>query len=121
MRAPNKYRAQKTPCAGGHTHDSKAEAARCDDLRALEDLGHIQELEHQPEFRCEVNGILICKYRADFAWWQGEARIVEDVKGVTTRIFAMKKKLVEATHPGTVITVYPPKKRKARKPKAKAA
>jgi hypothetical protein len=113
-----KYRAIKTLCAGGHTHDSKAEAARCDDLRALEDMGHIAELEHQPVFRVEINGKLICKYIADFAWWKGDARIVEDVKGMTTSVFNLKKKLVEATHPGVVITLYPPRKRKARKAKA---
>lgn len=115
-----KYRAIKTPCAGGHTHDSKAEAARCDDLRALEEAGHIAELEYQPEFRVEIGGKLVCKYRADFAWWKGEARIVEDVKGVTTPVFNLKKKLVEAACPGVVITLYPPKKRKARKRKVLA-
>lgn len=118
MRPSSKYRAIKTPCASGHVHDSKKEAARCDDLRALEDLGHIAELEHQPEFAVEINGVVICKYRADFAWWQGDARIVEDVKGVTTPLFNLKKKLVEATHPGVVITLYPPKVRKKRKAKA---
>lgn len=118
MRASSKYKAVKTPCAGGHTHDSKAEAARCDDLRALEEAGHIAELEHQPEFRVEIGGTLMCKYRADFAWWVGDARIVEDVKGITTPVFNLKKKLVEATHPGVVITLYPPKKRKVRKAKA---
>ena len=121
MRPATKYRAVKTPCAGGHTHDSKAEAARCDDLRALEDMGHIAELEHQPEFRVEIGGKLICKYRADFAWWRGEVRVVEDVKGVCTPVFNLKKKLVEATHPGVVITLFPPKKRKARKAKKVSA
>lgn len=117
MRGATKYRAIKTLCAGGHTHDSKAEAARCDDLRALEDMGHIAELEFQPEFRVEINGKLMCRYVADFAWWKGDARIVEDVKGVCTPVFNLKKKLVEATHPGVVITLYPPKKRKPRKAK----
>lgn len=113
-----KYRAIKTPCAGGHVHDSKAEAARCDDLRALEDMGHIAELEHQPRFDVIVNGTKVCTYIADFAWWKGETRVVEDVKGVCTATFNLKKKLVEATHPGVVITLYPPKKRKVRKAKA---
>jgi hypothetical protein len=114
----NKYGAKKTPCAGGHTHDSKAEAARCDDLRALEDMGHIVDLVHQPVFRVEINDKLMCKYIADFAWWKGDVRIVEDVKGMTTPVFNLKKKLVEATHPGVVITLFPPRKRKARKAKA---
>lgn len=115
MRPATKYRAVKTPCAGGHIHDSKKEAARCDDLRALEDMGHIADLEHQPEFRVEIGGKLVCKYRADFSWWQGNARIVEDVKGMRTAVFNLKKKLVEATHPGIVITLYPPKARAKRR------
>jgi hypothetical protein len=118
MPAATKYRAVKTVCAGGHNHDSKAEAARCDDLRALEDLGHIAELEHQPRFDVIVNGVKVCTYVADFAWWKGEARVVEDVKGIRTPTFNLKKKLVEATHPGVVITLFPPRVRKKRKTRA---
>ena len=58
---------------------------------------------------------------ADFAWFTSDCRIIEDVKGVTTPIFNLKRKLVEAAHPGTVITIWPPrirKKRKAAKRKA---
>jgi hypothetical protein len=42
---------------------------------------------------------------------------VEDVKGMATPVFNLKKKLVEAAYPGTVITLYPPKVRKKRKAK----
>lgn len=120
MKAP-KYRAVKTPCAGGHTHDSKKEAARCDDLRALEEAGHIAELEHQPEFPVIVNGEQVCTYRADFSWWVGDARVVEDVKGYLTDVYRLKKKLVEASYPGVVITEFPPRVKKGRKRVAKAA
>lgn len=116
-----KYSAIRTVCAHGHTHDSKMEARRCEELTALEALGSISRLEQQPEFRVEINGKLICRYIADFAWFTNDCRIIEDVKGVTTPMFNLKRKLVEAAHPGTVITVWPPKKRKARKTKAKAA
>lgn len=109
-----KYRAVKTECAAGHLHDSKIEARRCDDLHALVAAGRISDLELQPRFDVRVNGDLICKYLADFAWRQDDLRVVEDVKGVTTRIFNLKKKLVEATHPGVVITLYPPRTRKKR-------
>jgi len=116
-----KYRAIKADCAHGHTHDSKAEAARCNDLHVLEASGAIQRLEQQPVFPVIIDGKVICKYKADFAWWTADCRVVEDVKGMTTPIFNLKKKLVEACHPGTVITIYPPRKRKARKAKKVAA
>lgn len=122
MSRATKYSAVKTVCAAGHTHHSKMEAGRCDELMALEQAGHIYRLEQQPEFRVEINGRLICRYVADFAWFTADCRVIEDVKGVTTPVFNLKRKLVEAAHPGTVITIWPPRKRKARKSKkAKAA
>ncbi len=114
-----KYRAIKTECDSGHTHDSKMEAARCDQLTAMERAGEIEQLEQQPSFVVEIEGKHICRYIADFAWTVGACRIVEDVKGVQTSVFNLKRKLVEATHPGLVVTVYPPRKRKKRAKKAK--
>lgn len=117
----SKYSAKKTICGAGHTHDSKLEAKRCDDLTALEAIGHITDLEQQPVYRVEIGGKLICRYVADHRYRMADSglQIVEDCKGVTTPVFNLKKKLVEATHPGIVITVYPPRKRKTRKAKAK--
>lgn len=109
-----KYRAVKTECAAGHLHDSKIEARRCDDLHALAAAGRITRLEQQPRFDVRINGDLVCKYIADFAWQQDDLKVVEDVKGMVTPIFNLKKKLVEATHPGVVITLYPPRTRKKR-------
>lgn len=120
MKPPAKYKAQKTVCGAGHLHDSKAEARRCDDLTALLAIGDIEYLEQQPVFRVEIGGKLMCRYVADFAWKKAGVRVVEDVKGMVTPMFNLKKKLVEATHPGVVITVYPPRKRKVRKKVAKA-
>lgn len=113
----NKFRAVKDECDRGHIHDSKAEARRCNDLHALQAVGSLSGIIQQPEFRVEVNGKLICTYRADFQYQVGDLVMVEDVKGMTTPVFNLKKKLVEAYFPGTVITVYPPRKRKARKAK----
>jgi len=121
-RKKNKFSAEPTVCGAGHKHDSKMEAGRCDELIALEQAGRIYRLEQQPEFRVEINGRLICRYVADFAWFTADCRIIEDCKGVLTPMFNLKRKLVEAAHPGTVITVWPPRKRKVRKSKkAKAA
>lgn len=91
------------------------EARRCNDLHALENAGSISLLQQQPEFPVIVNGKKICVYKGDFSYFVGEARLIEDVKGVVTPVFSLKKKLVEAIYPGIVITLYPPKKRKARK------
>lgn len=116
-----KYRAQKTPCAAGHTHDSKLEAGRCDALHALQQTGNISRLEMQPEFPVDVNGERVCIYKADFAYFISDCRIVEDVKGMLTPVYRLKKKLVQAAHRGVVITEYPPRKRKARKSRKVAA
>lgn len=115
----SKYSAIKTTCTAGHLHSSKLEAGRCDDLHALEARGELTRLEQQPSFKIEINGRPICTYVADFAWFAAGCRVVEDVKGVKTPIFNLKKKLVEACYPGVVITPWPIKKRKTAKRKAK--
>lgn len=114
-----KYRALKTVCTAGHTHDSGLEARRCNDLHALQAAGQIDRLTMQPEFLCAVNGRTICRYVADFAYFTSDVRICEDVKGFKTPVFNLKKKMVEAIHPGVVITIWPPKVRKKPKRKTK--
>lgn len=88
---------------------SKAEANRYLGLRLLEQSGEIQGLELQPTYKCTINGVLVCKYVADFRYFtrptntkRGEY-IVEDVKGHKTALYKLKKKLVEALYPGVVI------------------
>ena len=115
-----KYRAIKSECANKHVHDSKLEAGRCDELHALQASGALSRLELQPEFPFYVGGRLIFTYVADFAWFTADCRVIEDVKGVKTRIYALKKKLIQAHYPGTVITEWPPRKRKSRKRKVGA-
>lgn len=116
-----KYSAKRTVCAAGHTHDSRLEAGRCDDLHALQIAGQIERLTLQPEFNCSVGGRKICDYRADFAYFlitenpNESCRIVEDVKGYKTDVYRLKKKIVEAIHPGCVITEWPLKPRKKRR------
>lgn len=111
-----KYSAKKTDCAHGHLHDSKLEAARCNELHLLQSTGNISGLTFQPKFPIEIDGKLVCTYIADFAYFVATCRIVEDVKGMLTPVYRLKKKLVEAVH-GVVIAEYPVRKRKARKTK----
>ena len=87
------------------TFASKAEAARYIELKALEAAGEINGLEIQPKFRCEIAGKQVCDYFADFAYFNSKRRVIEDVKGIETAVFRLKKKLVEALYPGVTIEV----------------
>lgn len=84
----------------GRRFDSKAEASRYQDLVLLQQLGKIANLECQPEYRIEIGHVLVCKYLGDFRYRDvatGDV-VVEDVKGVRTEAFKLKKKLMRAVH-----------------------
>ena len=94
-----KYGNKKT-VVDGITFASKKEANRYCLLKLMERGGLIRDLELQPPYRLEVNGVLVCKYVADFRYVDaqtGEA-VVEDAKGFKTREYNFKKKLVKAVH-----------------------
>lgn len=99
----HKYRAQRTYCANGHWHPSKAEAKRCDELHILQRAGEISRLEFEPAFPISINGVKVCTYKADFSYFTNESRVIEDVKGVLTPVYRLKKKLVEAFYQGVKI------------------
>lgn len=89
---------------------SKAEMRRYSQLKLLERAGHIARLELQPVYSVAIAGKHICSYIADFRYFElsrpaAEQRVVEDVKGVETVEFRLKRKLVEAMFPGTKITI----------------
>lgn len=100
----HKYGAVKT-VLDGITFDSKAEASRYAELRFMEKAGAITALKLQPVFPIVIGGKKVCSYRADFSYRAAGAEVIEDVKGMETPVFRLKKKLVEASYPGTVITV----------------
>ncbi len=94
---PNKYRACRT-IVDGIRFASKREARRYLDLKYLQLAGAISGLELQPAFKCVVKDVKICVYRADFAYVDkatGEL-VIEDVKGVKTAVYKLKKRLVKA-------------------------
>lgn len=95
----SKYHAEAT-FIDGIRFASKAEARRYAQLRVMEDNGVIRDLVLQPEYDIEVNGTRVATYKADFAYWDNERneRVVEDVKGVRTATYRLKKKLVEALY-----------------------
>lgn len=95
--------------------DSKREAARWDELSLLVKAGQITHLERQVRIPCIVNGKTVCHYVADFRYIDRGKRgpmgqvgmtVIEDVKSSYTAkhpVYRIKKKLVEALYPGTVI------------------
>jgi hypothetical protein len=97
---PSKYRARRTACSHGHTHDSKKEALRCDELHLLCYGGEIDELQCQVSYKLIVNGFPIAVYRADFVYHDRfDNLVVEDVKGgPRTREYVIKRKLMMACY-----------------------
>lgn len=98
----------------GYRFDSKAEAARYQELRLLEKAGYIANLRLQPQYLLQPaftnrlgNRERAIIYRADFAYQEQIARgqwiewleVVEDVKGVTTKDFLIKWKIVQYQNP----------------------
>lgn len=103
----HKYGAIHTECREGHSHPSKAEARRCDELHLLQRAGEITHLEMQPKFPVHINGVKVFTYIADFTYFpqrpQPSGRVIEDVKGMLTPIYRLKKKCVEASYAGVKI------------------
>jgi len=93
----NKYGARKT-VIDGLTFDSKAEARRWQELQMLAMAGAIHSLARQTVFNLTVNGVKVCKYVADFCYWENDVYVVEDVKGVKTAAYVIKRKLMLACH-----------------------
>ncbi len=71
----------------------------------MERAGKISRLELQPRF--EIVGPIprkVATYFADFSYFEGSRRVVEDFKGHDTPLSRLKRNLVEAIY-GIEITV----------------
>lgn len=98
----HKYHAQKT-----NGYDSKREARRADVLKLMLKQGLISELQEQVPFvLCpkqegkDFKGKIIClrremKYIADFVYIENGNTIVEDCKGMRTKEYKRKKRLMK--------------------------
>ena len=91
-----KYKAKKTK-VDGITFDSKREAGYLD-LKTLEMHKRIRDLKLQPCFPFKYDDKVMFKYYADFEYYENDEYIVEDVKGVKTPVYKLKKKLIEAQY-----------------------
>ncbi len=97
-----KYGNRKT-VIDGHAFDSKREAARYGVLKLLERTGTITDLELQPRFelipkqrRDDGRPERACEYVADFRYTDARTgqQVIEDAKGMRTRDYIIKRKLM---------------------------
>ena len=96
---PSKYHNKKTT-VDGIKFDSKREAQFYSSLKQLERAGQVSQIELQKRYPLAVNGHAVCSYFADFAFHdaiQDRYRVV-DIKGVVTKDFSIKRKLMRAIH-----------------------
>ena len=95
-----KYRNKKIT-VDGETFDSKKEYRRYRELKLMERGGLISTLRRQVAFeliksqyegsRCVERGV---KYMADYCYLEDGKTVVEDVKGVRTPDYIIKRKLM---------------------------
>lgn len=94
----SKYGAQKTT-VNGITFDSKKESERYASLLLLERAGVISNLKLQPRFLLQEGFVYQghkerkIEYVADFQYEKNGEVIVEDVKGMKTDVYKLKRKL----------------------------
>lgn len=114
----NKYQAIKTT-VNGIEFDSRKEGRRYQDLLLLQRAGVIKKLERQVKFvlipaqyettirygkkgqRLKDGQKLLekeCSYYADFVYEENGKKIVEDTKGVKTKDYIIKRKLMLYIH-----------------------
>ena len=77
---------------------SKREHARYHVLLIMQRAKEIRGLERQVKFSFDLNGIHIGTYRADFVYFKGEKRIVEDSKTEPskTEAYGLRKRMMSA-------------------------
>jgi hypothetical protein len=84
----------------GYTFDSKAEWRRYRELRLMERAGEIRQLTVHPRYDLWVGDVKVCTYVADFFYADQRGpfsrAVIEDVKGVRTAAYKLKKKLMLA-------------------------
>ena len=101
----NKYGNKWTPCGQfglkcKGKHQSKGEAAYCNQLSLLERAGKLTYTT-QVRYALVVKNFVICYHILDFEvdWKDGRGREVHDVKGAQTADWKLKYKLFRALYP----------------------
>ena len=89
----------------GKTFDSKKEAQRYRELSLLQRAGIIRDLELQKQYELipaqRIGAKIVeraVKYKADFVYKENGETVVEDTKGVKTKDYIIKRKLMLWVH-----------------------
>ena len=89
----------------GETYDSVKEYRRSCELKLMERAGVIKDLKRQVKFELipsqKVDGKVVeraVNYVADFTYEQDGKTVVEDVKGVRTKDYILKRKMLLYFH-----------------------
>ena len=98
MWGQNKYGAIRTE-VDGQWFDSKAEAKRYQELKIMVRAGIVKNLQVHERFAIIVGGKTVGQYEADFTYYENGKQVVEDVKGVKTDVYKLKKKLLLFRYP----------------------
>lgn len=129
-RSRNKYNAVGRRVDGIY-FDSTGESRRYEELKLLQDAGHIRNLRIHKPYPLVVNDVYIVGYEADFVYdiFDPEGSyneyaverdgpwltIVEDVKGQRLDEYKMKAKLMLAVYGIRILETVPPTARRAPK------
>ena len=101
--APGKYGNKKVE-VDGEKFDSKKEFARYQQLQMMERAGEITDLKRQVKFELAPAVIIKGKkrpplaYIADHVYVQNGQKVVEDVKGMVTKEYRIKRHLMKSVH-----------------------
>ena len=96
----SKYKNRRLTAPDGQVFDSVKEYHRWGFLRLLERAGAIKDLKRQVKYELipKQSGERACNYIADFTYIENGELVVEDVKGVRTDAYKIKKKLMLWVH-----------------------
>ena len=103
----SKYHAHKVT-VDGITFDSKKEARRWSELKLMESAGIITNLQRQVTFQLlpsqkgEGRTERPANYVADFVYQENGQTVVEDTKGMKTKEYIIKRKLMRFIHGITI-------------------
>ncbi len=90
----SKYRNHRVVDPVDGKFDSRREHRRWLVLKQMERQGEITTLMRQVpyELHCRGSSMVVCKYIADFVYFESGKRVVEDTKGMRTPTYRLKKK-----------------------------
>ena len=107
-----KYGNHKVIVDGEKVADSKHEFKRLNDLKHLQCVGEIKDLQTQVRYKLIPSQVICNKkergtdYIADFVYWTNDDQFIcEDAKGHKTADYIIKRKLMKLIHDIDVVEV----------------